>query len=83
MLETKELKETKPQDNLETKPVEEQPIYYVLRKEALLSIIGFLKKLPWETSNEILHYIDKNATEVKLTELKNQENEKDTETSEE
>lgn len=48
-----------------------EPTYYVMTEEAIGNVVKFLKKLPWETVNEVLAYIDKNATPVKLSQPSN------------
>lgn len=48
-----------------------EPVYYVMTEEVIGNVVKFLKKLPWETVNEVLAYIDKNATPVKLSQPSN------------
>jgi len=65
-------------------PPKEQPVYFVMTKEVLINVINALKEIPWKMSNNILQYIDANATEVKLTQTeKPKEDEKNTETPKE
>lgn len=73
-----------PQDTTSPSPEQKkEPVYYVMTEEAIGNVVKFLKKLPWETVNEVLAYIDKNATPVKLTQTSNtKEDEKNQESLE-
>lgn len=56
--------------------VKEQPSFYVIPEAGYLEVIAFLKKLPWETSDPVLQFLNKNAQKVRITQQsKDQENE--------
>lgn len=72
----------KPQTQVQGEPKQEEPkkepIFCVMEEKVFLDVIAFLKKLPWETSNDAIVYLDKNTKRVTL---KQQEDEKDNQES--